>query len=373
MHALCVLLKLFPSRIRDLEEKMRIPVKFKFPHYESVNWYASQKLLDYLKSFSSGGDRTCPSFLISGARQLAKTLKNWTEPPPASVKSSKILRDLNKAVRQLEARAKPDVLRLKVLVPVPAQPEPEPEPPKPIKLTIPKEVVLQRNLNLTDRESVRQLLIQQKKRSLAELNDELGSALMGFGGDDRDEENGLKIDFVTSSKASSKRTKKERPAKPNYFIPTMTEAYQDDDYVYPSLDFSDDEEDVKLFEGRKDKDSNWNPKARVKTVAEKRERIPRDKAKRIEVEKGLQLASRRIRGNKKRVKEKKKLKKVAALGLVMPNSRQDLAPVAPDKLVAPTAASSSSSATVPAAGTKPKKGLATAKQRLGKKLKLKFS
>ena len=72
--------------------------------------------------------------------------------------------------------------------------------------------------------------------------------------------------------------------------------FQDDDYVYPSLDLSDDEMEIGPNVTQA-KDDAWSPKVRVKNVAGKVEPRPtRDGAKKVTaVEMGLKLAAERRR------------------------------------------------------------------------------
>lgn len=87
--------------------------------------------------------------------------------------------------------------------------------------------------------------------------------------------------------------------------------YKDEDYIYTSLDLSDDE-DQHIFKprGKQRKDETWNPKARVSVPGEKRERMARDSAKRESMESTLaataakydNLSSKPKKTNRKRLK-----------------------------------------------------------------------
>jgi hypothetical protein len=359
-------------KLRDMEEKMRFPVKFKFPDYEAVNWFASKHLLQSLKSYSTA-HAPCPQYLLSGCKSLLKALKSWTEvPPPASINSHRVVRELSKVIRNLEKRSKQSKKKVE-------KPEVEVQqqlPPMPIKLMLPKPLPPKANfnVNLTDRDSVRQLMLDRKKQSIRQLNDELGSALLSFKSDQDDmneeeEEERPKLHIDVRLKRPS--PKKASSVKSDYFIPKMTEVHQDDDFVYPSLDFSDDDDvDDAQLAAKADKDTLWNPKARVKHAGTKRDRLPRENAKRIEVEKGLQLAAERMRNRKKLKRSIKRPeqsgKSKSAISSQIPIINKGLSSVS-------KATSSAAPSTILAtAAAKPKKGMATAKQRLGKKLKLKF-
>jgi len=122
----------------------------------------------------------------------------------------------------------------------------------------------------------------------------------------------------------------------------MSRVHQDDDFIYPSLDVSDDE-DISI----EPKDEPWNPKMKMSHLQPKKDRPVRDSAKNIAIEKGLKKAAenRNIlprwssgKLNKKRLLEKQK---------------SDAAIFADDR-------------------NRARKPCTTAKQRLGKKLGLKF-
>jgi hypothetical protein len=182
--------------------------------------------------------------------------------------------------------------------------------------------------------------------------------------------------------------------------------FQDDDYVYPSLDLSDDEMEIGPNVTQA-KDDAWSPKVRVKSVAGKIEPRPtRDGAKKVTaVEMGLKLAAERRRKPKvtpKKVKipasKKAPVEKVAQQPVL--DSESPLAsnftrspflstPVASRLGLTPnaktlSALSSTLSASKLASPVTPltpltasqikksKKGMLTAKQRIAKTLGLKF-
>lgn len=160
--------------------------------------------------------------------------------------------------------------------------------------------------------------------------------------------------------ASVPRTKRKRPPPPpvDDFEDNMDKVHQDDDFIYPSLDLSDDEEAERGGRGSKRKvDEAWNPKARVGHVAPKTDRPCREGARKQSVEKGLEAAAakRASLPPPKRPYHRKKPKLSHHESFSQPSS------------------SSSNPALKPAVDSKvrkPKKGMATAKQRLGKILKI---
>ncbi|XP_012527062.1 histone lysine demethylase PHF8 isoform X4 [Monomorium pharaonis] len=206
---------------------------------------------------------------------------------------------------------------------------------------------------------------------------------------------------TSSSTKSSKRPVKSQQnddEDDDQLIENIDKVHQDDDFIYPALDASDDE-DYMFFKpkAKSQIDEAWNPKARVGPLLPKTNRPAREGAKKTSVEKGLEAAAakrakqsdeyldndmdkvtKKKLGANKRTYNKKKQKDpvVPTVGttssttvsenviksppgfgsiLTSPNRLKDVKA----KLAAP----------VPVE-RKPKKGMKTAKQRLGKILKL---
>uniref|UniRef100_A0A8C9T4P8 Histone lysine demethylase PHF8 n=1 Tax=Scleropages formosus TaxID=113540 RepID=A0A8C9T4P8_SCLFO len=123
---------------------------------------------------------------------------------------------------------------------------------------------------------------------------------------------------------------------------TLGTCFKDSEYVYPSLES--DEEDPslksKLKRKRNSGDTPWNPKARVTPTLPKQERPVREGVRVASVETGLAAAAAKLAQQKqKKTTKRKYTKKLLVLSLCF-------------------------------SGKRPKKGLATAKQRLGKILKI---
>ncbi|XP_071439259.1 histone lysine demethylase PHF8-like [Hetaerina americana] len=133
----------------------------------------------------------------------------------------------------------------------------------------------------------------------------------------------------------------------------ISNVHQDDDFIYPTLDLSDDEDDnIRARFANKKLDEAWSPRARVGPVTPKTNRPVREGKKRTAVEKGLEAAAAK-RANlptPKRQYLKKKIKK--SMETKMQSTEQPSKPP------------------IPKSPKKPKKGMATAKQRLGKILKI---
>lgn len=67
----------FPtSRVYEIEKQINTPYKFRFPHYESVCWYAATRLVIELRDMAAAGTRV-PPIMISGVRCLLVALRQW--------------------------------------------------------------------------------------------------------------------------------------------------------------------------------------------------------------------------------------------------------------------------------------------------------
>lgn len=59
-----------------MEKSINTPEKFRFPHYETVCWYAASRLVTELRDMALAGSKI-PPFIISGARALMSSLRHW--------------------------------------------------------------------------------------------------------------------------------------------------------------------------------------------------------------------------------------------------------------------------------------------------------
>lgn len=232
-----------------------------------------------------------------------------------------------------------------------------PTPPSPLKKL--SHLPPTSSADLTNRDSVR-LLLNTKKNTINLLNTELGDALAAFSKDEDDDST-----LVISEQCPPKKRKTIFEAKQEQlFTEESEEVYQDGDYVYPSLDVSDEEEYRKspMSAATSSKaDTLWSPKIRVKkggpVSGAVGSRPVRENAKKKEVELSLKFASARLN-------MKKKLKKTCV-------AKQKATRETRDKSLSVTSSSTPMSKTIPVV-KRLKKGEMTAKQRLGKKLGLKF-
>ncbi|XP_066997900.1 histone lysine demethylase PHF8 isoform X2 [Anabrus simplex] len=134
----------------------------------------------------------------------------------------------------------------------------------------------------------------------------------------------------------------------------IDKVHQDDDYIYPTLDASDDDDLIFKPRGRRKLDEAWSPKARVGPLIPKTDRPMREGTKKQSVEKGLEAAAAK-RAGMPAPKRPYNRKKVRVPEVSLPtSSSQEFTPV---KKIDPKA-------------RKPRKGMATPKQRLGRILKI---
>ncbi|XP_058791434.1 lysine-specific demethylase phf2-like isoform X3 [Phymastichus coffea] len=109
------------------------------------------------------------------------------------------------------------------------------------------------------------------------------------------------------SKVAKARTKGTRPEKhelsgerdrmaddeDDLLIENMDKVHQDDDFIYPALDVSDEDEFMFKSKGKREEDEAWNPKARVGPLLPKTNRPAREGTKKTSVEKGLEAAAKK--------------------------------------------------------------------------------
>ncbi|XP_061187285.1 histone lysine demethylase PHF8-like isoform X1 [Saccostrea echinata] len=152
----------------------------------------------------------------------------------------------------------------------------------------------------------------------------------------------------------------------------LEQCYKDEEFIYPGLDLSDDEmEQVRDSKGSRD--DNWNPKARVHVSGVKGERPHREGVKKEAVEQVLAAAAAKPAPPKPK-KPRKRLKSESFSESDSSNTPGTaLSSSAPGSAFRPNLVkpvTSQGEPSSPVKAKKPKKGLATAKQRLGKILKI---
>nr|XP_050858810.1 histone lysine demethylase PHF8-like isoform X4 [Vespula vulgaris] len=191
--------------------------------------------------------------------------------------------------------------------------------------------------------------------------------------------------YSTTSTNSTKSTKTEKTQRNNdnddddQLIENIDKVHQDDDFIYPALDASDDEDYIFKPKAKSQIDEAWNPKARVGPLLPKTNRPAREGVRKTSVEKGLEAAAakRAKQANTtKRTYNKKKQKDtsvtpgptpiVSTENIVKTSTTYGSILTSPNRLKDVKA---KLAAPVPIE-RKPRKGMKTAKQRLGKILKL---
>ncbi|KAF7388934.1 hypothetical protein HZH66_010071 [Vespula vulgaris] len=207
--------------------------------------------------------------------------------------------------------------------------------------------------------------------------------------------------YSTTSTNSTKSTKTEKTQRNNdnddddQLIENIDKVHQDDDFIYPALDASDDEDYIFKPKAKSQIDEAWNPKARVGPLLPKTNRPAREGVRKTSVEKGLEAAAakrakqageyldndmdkitKKKLNTTKRTYNKKKQKDtsvtpgptpiVSTENIVKTSTTYGSILTSPNRLKDVKA---KLAAPVPIE-RKPRKGMKTAKQRLGKILKL---
>jgi hypothetical protein len=75
---------LFPFRIYEIEKKIHTPEKFRFPAFETTNWYAARSIVNDLRQMNNMGLK-CPITLLHGVKTLIMTLKQWNQDKDVSI------------------------------------------------------------------------------------------------------------------------------------------------------------------------------------------------------------------------------------------------------------------------------------------------
>jgi len=76
----------FPFRIYEIEKKIHTPEKFRFPAFETTNWYAARSIANDLREMNNLGLK-CPLTLLHGVKALIITLKQWNQDKDVSIKN----------------------------------------------------------------------------------------------------------------------------------------------------------------------------------------------------------------------------------------------------------------------------------------------
>uniref|UniRef100_A0A8C5BVT7 Uncharacterized protein n=1 Tax=Gadus morhua TaxID=8049 RepID=A0A8C5BVT7_GADMO len=98
-------------RCYEMERRLKTPDLFKFPYFEAICWYVAKNLLETLKELREDS-RPPQTYLVEGVKALIGALKTWlkrevTEPTsevPDHIRPNHLIKELTKEVRYLEVR-----------------------------------------------------------------------------------------------------------------------------------------------------------------------------------------------------------------------------------------------------------------------------
>lgn len=60
----------------EIEKKIKTAEKFRFPYFETINWFAAKMLLQHIQGLNCE-EKKCPNTLLVGLKSLLTTLKQW--------------------------------------------------------------------------------------------------------------------------------------------------------------------------------------------------------------------------------------------------------------------------------------------------------
>ncbi|KAF5283043.1 hypothetical protein FQR65_LT14104 [Abscondita terminalis] len=98
-------------QIYEIEKKVKTAEKFRFPFFETINWFAAQKLYQEISEINVA-EKKCPGTLLTGLKALLTVLKQWNmekdynmsarEQIPVGLNSTKLIKDISKEIRHAE-------------------------------------------------------------------------------------------------------------------------------------------------------------------------------------------------------------------------------------------------------------------------------
>uniref|UniRef100_A0A8C6KZX6 Lysine demethylase 7A n=1 Tax=Nothobranchius furzeri TaxID=105023 RepID=A0A8C6KZX6_NOTFU len=96
-------------RCYEMERRLKTPDLFKFPYFEAICWYVAKNLLEMLKELR---EDNCPpsTYIVDGVKALIGALRTWlkrevTEPTsevPDNIRPNHLIKELTKEIRYLE-------------------------------------------------------------------------------------------------------------------------------------------------------------------------------------------------------------------------------------------------------------------------------
>uniref|UniRef100_A0A669F9D2 Lysine demethylase 7A n=1 Tax=Oreochromis niloticus TaxID=8128 RepID=A0A669F9D2_ORENI len=101
-------------RCYEMERRLKTPDLFKFPYFEAICWYVAKNLLEMLKELR---EDNCPppTYLVDGVKALISALKTWlkrevnepTSEVPDNIRPNHLIKELTKEIRYLEGSGVP--------------------------------------------------------------------------------------------------------------------------------------------------------------------------------------------------------------------------------------------------------------------------
>uniref|UniRef100_A0A8C1GK32 PHD finger protein 8 n=1 Tax=Cyprinus carpio TaxID=7962 RepID=A0A8C1GK32_CYPCA len=423
LHSLNIDMQL---RAYEIEKRLSTADLFRFPNFETVCWYVGKHLLDTFRGLRENR-RHPATYLVHGAKALNNAFRSWTRKEslaeheheiPETIKTQQLVKDLAKEIRLVEVRVEDyttdeemltvqgvkggaggilDLLKASKQVAGLDSALSEEAPASP-----------------STRDAIQGMLSMANPPSSSSSSSSSSPLSISGGGEMLGliKEKGGRAGWISGVKKSEKKTTFQRPGKRPVKRParhlsdeesldeqeTLGTCFKDSDYVYPSLE-SDEEDHIsksKMKRKRNWDDTPWSPKARVTPTLPKQERPVREGARVASVETGLAAAAAKLaqQEQQKTITKRKYTKKkvpqekvhsaaaqrvevysaslldheyTAGPGPFSPGGPRGSGAMAPGVFLTsrrPSLSPQNSSR------KRPKKGLATAKQRLGKILKI---
>uniref|UniRef100_A0AAX7T3L3 Lysine-specific demethylase PHF2 n=1 Tax=Astatotilapia calliptera TaxID=8154 RepID=A0AAX7T3L3_ASTCA len=296
-------------RAYEIEKRLKVKTLTPFPNFETACWYVGRHLLERFKGEVSNRVGPAP-YLIHGAKIINGAFRAWTKKQallehedelPENMKPSQLIKDLAKEIRLSEVflflggNFIVFWLQEKLIQP-PASPS--------------TQEAIQGMLsmaNLSSSESLQQPWSNSQAKNNGQSKNNSHSSQAG------------KKAGRGGGGNNSKRSTKRLPKKPRKSSSIESLDYDDDqdhmdacfkdsDYVYPSLES---EEDNPVFKSRSKKrkssdDTPYSPTARVGPSVPRHERPARDGARVASIETGLAAAAAKLSHQKKKKSTKKK-------------------------------------------------------------------
>uniref|UniRef100_A0A8C6KY57 PHD finger protein 8 n=1 Tax=Nothobranchius furzeri TaxID=105023 RepID=A0A8C6KY57_NOTFU len=401
LHSLNIDMQL---RAYEIEKRLSTADLFKFPNFETVCWYVGKHLLDTFRGLRENR-RHPASYLVHGAKALNNAFRGWTRKEaiadheteiPETINTQTLVKDLAKEIRLVEVKSN----------------------------------YTQISAHGVKGGAGGILDLLKASKQVAGLDSAALSEEAPASPSTRDAIQGMlsmanppssSSSSSSSSPSPEKKPVIQRPGKRPIKRParhlsdeespdeqeTLGTCFKDSDYVYPSLE-SDEEDHVNKTKMKRKKnwdDTPWSPKARVMPTLPKQERPAREGARVASVETGLAAAAAKLAQQEQQKPAKRKYTKkqrppapvaspppvhnemdyysaslldheyTAGPGPFGPGGPRGTGAMAPGVFLTsrrPSVSPQNSSSHFGAspASKRPKKGLATAKQRLGKILKI---